>query len=107
MSDPVTSFTWHVETLERHTATGIVFHVHFNLQATDGTYSEVANGSIPLEAPPAEGYTVIPYDQLTEEKCLSWVQSVLGDDQVAAAQDQLEIALAEKRAPTRAHGKPW
>ena len=107
MPDPVTSFTWHIETLERHTATGIVYHVHFNLQATDGTYSDMANGSIPLQAPPAEGYTVIPYDQLTEEQCLSWVKSVLGDDKVTEAQNQLEAALAEKRAPSRAHGKPW
>lgn len=108
MSDPVTTFTWSINTLERHTATGIVYHVHFNLQATDGTYSEMANGSIPLQAPPAEGYTVIPYDQLTEEVVLGWTKAALGgDEKVTEAQNQLEAALAEKRAPSRAHGKPW
>ena len=107
MSDPVTTFTWLINTLERHTATGIVFHIHFTIQATDGTYTETANGSIPIEEPPSEGYTVIPYDQLTEEQCLTWLQERVGTEQVDVWQNNLEQVLTEKRAPTKAHGKPW
>ena len=108
MSDPVTTFTWSINTLERHTSSGIVYHVHYNINATDGTYSEGAYGSVGLEAPPEEGYTVVAYDDLTEELCLPWTKAALGgDEKVEAILSALQARIDEKRAPTKAHGKPW
>jgi hypothetical protein len=56
-AEPTTVFTWAIANLERHTADGIVFTVHWTLSANDGTYSSGAYGSVGLEAP--EG-NVIP-----------------------------------------------
>ena len=55
MADTV--FTWNVAQMERHTADGIVFTVHYTVDANDGTYSAGAYGSVGLEQP--EG-NVIP-----------------------------------------------
>ena len=108
MSDPVTTFTWSINTLERHTSSGIVYTVHYNINATDGTYSEGAYGSVGLEAPPEEGYTVVAYDDLTEEVVLGWTQAALGgDEKVTEILNALQARIDEKRAPTTAQGKPW
>ena len=108
MADPVTTFTWSINTLERHTADGIIYSVHYNINATDGTYSEGAYGSVGLEAPPEEGYTVVAYDDLTEEVVLGWTKAALGgDEKVTEICNALQKRLDEKRTPTRATGKPW
>ena len=108
MSDPVTTFTWAINTLERHTADGIVYSVHYTVNATDGTYSEGAYGSIGLEAPPEEGYDVVAYDDLTEEVVLGWTKTALGgDEKVQAVESALQARIDEKRTPTKANGVPW
>ncbi len=107
MADPVTTFTWSINTLERHTADGIVYNVHYNISATDGTYSEGAYGSVALEAPPEEGYTVVAYDNLTEELVLQWTKSALGDESTKNIEKALENRIAEKKSPTKAIGTPW
>ena len=61
-----TTFNWAVANLERHTADGIVYTVHYTVSAEDGTYNAGAYGSIGLAAP-AEGDTPIPFADLTEE----------------------------------------
>jgi hypothetical protein len=57
-AEPTTVFTWGVAQMERILADGIVFTVHYTVNANDGTYSSGAYGSVGLEAP--EG-NVIPY----------------------------------------------
>ncbi len=108
MSDPVTTFTWSINTLGRHTADGIVYIVHYNISATDGTYSEGAYGSVGLEAPPEEGYDVVAFDDLTEEVVLGWTKTALGgDEQVRTIESALQKKIDQKRTPTTALGKPF
>ena len=77
MSTPTTTFTWTVNTLERTVADGIVSVVHYSVNASDGTYSAGAYGSIGLDAP-AEGDEVIAYADLTADTCIGWAQDKLG-----------------------------
>jgi hypothetical protein len=108
MSDPVTTFTWSINTLERHTSSGIVYTVHYNINATDGTYSEGAYGSVGLQAPPEEGYDVVAYDDLTEELVLQWTKSAIGgEERVTEIQNALQERIDQKRTPTTAQGKPF
>ena len=108
MSDPVTTFTWAINTLERHTADGIVYSVHYTVNATDGTYSSGAYGSVGLLPPPEEGYEVIPYDDLTQEVVIGWTQAALGgQEKVDEIEAALQAQINEKRAPTKANGVPW
>ena len=105
MSDITTEFAWGIAQLERHTADGIVFTVHYTVTANDGTYSSSAYGSIGLEQP--EG-SVIPYSDLTPELVIGWVQEKLGGaEKVAEIQAALQAQIDQQRTPTTATGLPW
>jgi hypothetical protein len=105
MSDITTEFAWGIANLERHTADGIIFTVHYTVAANDGTYSSSAYGSIGLEQP--EG-NVIPYSDLTPELVIGWVQDKLGGtEKVAEIQAALQAQIDQQRTPTTATGMPW
>ena len=100
-----TTYTWAIANLERTTADGIVFTVHYTVAANNGTYSSSAYGSIGLEQP--EG-NVIPYADLTPEIVIGWVQDKLGgDEKVAEIEAALQAQLDEQATPTKAAGVPW
>ena len=97
----MTTTTWGVAQMERHTADGIVFTVHYTVGANDGTYSSSAYGSIGLEQPEGD---VIPYADLTPELVISWVQEKLNVEEIEAA---LQVQIDQQRTPTTAAGVPW
>lgn len=101
-----TTFSWHIANMERNTADGLVFTVHYTVNAEDGTYSAGAYGSLGLEAP--EPGSMIPFDNLTEEIVVGWVKDKLGgDEKIAEIQAALQQQLDEKHTPTKASGTPW
>lgn len=103
----MTTFTWSVKTLERHTATGIVSTVFFVVKAADDVYSVSGEDSITLPAP-ADGEQVVPYSQLTEELVIDWVKTALGgEERIAQIHAGLQAHLNEQRSPSKAVGKPW
>jgi hypothetical protein len=80
-------------------ADGIVFTVHYTVNANDGTYSSGAYGSVGLEAP--EG-NVIPYADLTPEVVIGWVQDKLGgDEKVAEISSPCKNSLISSAHPQR------
>ena len=102
-----TTFTWTVNTLERTVADDIVSVVHYSVNASDGTYSAGAYGSVGLEAP-AEGDDIIAYADLTEATCVGWAQEKLGGaEKVAEVEAALQSQLDEQRTPTKGTGTPW
>jgi len=101
-----TTFNWAVANLERHTADGIVYTVHYTVSAEDGTYNAGAYGSIGLEAP-AEGDTPIPFADLTEEIVVGWVNDSVTAEKVAEVEAALQAQLDEQHAPSKASGTPW
>jgi hypothetical protein len=104
-AEPTTVFTWGVAQMERILADGIVFTVHYTVNANDGTYSSGAYGSVGLEAP--EG-NVIPYADLTPEIVIGWVQEKLGgDEKVAEIQAALQAQIDQQRTPITGDGVPW
>ena len=100
-----TTFSWRIANLERYTADGAVFTVHYTVNAEDGTYDAGAYGSLGLEAP--EPDSMIPFDNLTKEIVVGWVQDKFGDEKVAEIEAALQLQLDEKHAPTKAAGLPW
>ena len=100
-----TTFSWNIANLERHTADGVVFTVHYTVNAEDGTYSAGAYGSLSLEAP--EPDSMIPFDNLTKEIVVGWVKNKFGDEKVAEIETALQAQLDEKHAPSKAAGVPW
>lgn len=104
MADITTTVTWHVAQLERETADGYVFTVHYTVDANDGTYSAGAYGSIGLERPEGE---LIPYADLTEGDVIQWVKDKFGPEKVTEIVDALQAQLDQQRQPTTASGLPW
>jgi len=97
-----TTFDWAVAQMERHTADGVVYTVHWTATATDGTHSTSSYGSIDLEPP--EPDSMIAYADLTADTVIGWTKEKLDVEQIEAA---LEAQLNEKRSPSKAVGMPW
>ncbi len=99
-----TVFTWNIAQMERETADGYVFTVHYTVDAKDDTYSAGAYGSIGLERP--EG-SMIPYADLTPEIVIGWVKDKFGDEKVLEIEEALQSQIEEQRHPSKAAGLPW
>jgi hypothetical protein len=98
-----TDFQWKIANLERETADGFVFVVHYTVGADNGTYTAGAYGSLGLERPD----NLIPFDQLTEEIVVGWVKEKFGAEKVAEIEAALQAQIDEKTNPTKAAGVPW
>ena len=99
-----TTYTWAVAQLERETADGYVFTVHYTVNAADGTYSSGAYGSLGLERPESD---MVPFADLTEEMVIGWVKDKFGAEKVAEIEAALQAQLDEQHAPSKAQGMPW
>ena len=100
-----TNFTWSVANMEHYTSDGVVFTIHYTVNAEDGTYSSGAYGSVGLEK--REPGNMIPYADLTEEIVIGWVKDHFGEEKVAEIEDALQQQLDQQHAPTTAPGLPW
>ena len=84
----------------------IVFTVHWNLTATDGPYIGYAYGTVGLQLDPQAEYT--PYDELTKEQVIGWVHNVLGEEQVAAYEANVEQQIQTQiNPPVVTPPLPW
>jgi hypothetical protein len=99
---PVTVTTWAIAQLERETADGKVIVAHYTVNASNGTYSAGAYGSLGFD-----GEVTTPFADLTEEVVVGWVKDALGADKVAEVEAALQNQIDEQAAPTKAAGTPW
>jgi hypothetical protein len=104
-TSPVTTFTWAIANMEHYTSDGVVFTIHYTVNAEDGTYSSGAYGSVGLEKP--EPDNMIPYADLTEEIVVGWVKDHFGAEKVGEIEAALQQQLDQQHAPTTAPGVPW
>ena len=100
-----TEYSWKVVQMERQLADGIVYNLHYTIEAFDGTYRSSAYGSIGLE-PPVED-EAIPFADLTEEIVIGWLLDKFGEEKVAEIEAALQAQLDEQAAPTKGTGLPW
>ena len=99
-----TTFTWNIAQMERETADGYVFTVHYTVDAKDDTYSAGAYGSVGLERPET---SMIPFADLTPEIVIGWVKEKFGDEKVLEIEEALQSQIEEQRHPSKASGLPW
>ena len=98
----MTTFKWSIPQMDRLTSDGFVFTVHYTVSAVEDTYSANTYSTISYTQEPGETYT--PYDQLTEDQVVGWVQNALGKDTVEASlQGQIDL----QKNPVQATGVPW
>ena len=101
----MTTYNWKVSQLERETSDGYVYTAHWTVNATetveDKTYSVGAYGSIGLERPEED---LIPFENLTEELVVSWIQEKLD---VETYETSLQSQIDEQKTPSKLSGVPW
>lgn len=98
----MTNYTWSIVNMDRLTSDNFVVTVHYHVSATDGTYNASTYGTVGYTEQPGETY--IPYNQLTQEMVVGWVQTSLGKDTVEASlQSQIDAQIN----PVQAAGLPW
>jgi hypothetical protein len=98
----MTTYLWTISDMNRLTSDGFVVTVHYNVSATDGTYSASTYGTVGYQEQPGE--TFIPYQDLTEAIVVGWVQTSLGKDIVEASlQSQMNLQIN----PVQIAGLPW
>lgn len=100
-----TTFTWAINTLERLTATGEIQTIHYSVDASDDQYRSGAYGSVGLD--PADPADMVPYADVTQEQCIEWLKTKLGEEAVNNVEQALLQQLVEQRQPSRAQGLPW
>jgi hypothetical protein len=94
-------YTYTIAQLERNTSDGFVVTVHYRVNAVDGDYSASTYGTV--------GYTkseesFTPFDELTEETVIGWVQNSLNKDEIEA---NLASQIEAAKAPATVAGMPW
>jgi len=77
--------------------TDVVFTVHWTLSATDGTYNGSVYGTVGVTYEAGTPYT--PYADLTEAQVIGWVQTALGEEQVAAYEANVAQQINDQVAP--------
>ena len=98
--------TWTIAQLDRELADGYVYTAHYRVDATDGTYSAGAYGSVALEKPE----TLVAYKDLTSDVVIGWVKAKLDAEEagtVAKIEAALAANIAEQKTPTVGSGIPW
>jgi len=89
-------YQWQISQLECYPQqddhTDVVFVVHWRRQATDGTYSADIYGAQSVTLAPEAPFT--PYEDLTFEQVVGWLEDAMGEEtlaaQVAALDKQIE-----------------
>lgn len=97
-----TTYNWNVVQMEAYPEkdgyTNVVFQVHWTLTGTDGEYTGGAYGSVGVTLDGDGGYT--PYDELTQEQVVGWVQEALGAEQVAELEANVAAQIEKQINPT-------
>jgi len=94
-------FIWNVVQMDRLTSDGFVVTVHYTVNAVDGDYTASTYGTV--------GYTqeegsYTPFEQLTKEQVVGWVQESLGKDEVETG---LAAQIDVLKNPVSESGLPW
>jgi hypothetical protein len=91
--------------MDRNIVDGFVTTVHWTASQVDGDFSASLYNTVSFTE--EESMNLIPYEDLTEEIVIGWVQTSLGVEGVAAVDAALTERIAEQKAPKTASGTPW
>lgn len=104
------TYNWFVAQMEAYPEyegnTDVVFTVHWCMDGTDGEYTAGVYGSVDLTLDPGAPFT--PYVDLTEAQVIGWVQSALGEEQVAAYEANVAQQIEDEiNPPVVTPPLPW
>lgn len=79
--------------------TDAVVLVQWAVSGTDGTYSETLSDNTTQFTLSADEPNSTPYDELTEEQVIGWIQNVLGEDRVSNYEITIESSINSQANP--------
>lgn len=95
------NYEWNVVNMERKTDNGFVVTVHYTVNAVDGEVTASTYGTVGYTQE-ADNFT--PFEQLTKDQVVGWVQTSLDKDAVEAS---LASQIEALKNPVQASGLPW
>ena len=101
--------TWGVSDMVRYQSSGLVYEVNYTVTSTleDFTYTDY--GTVNVSGNPSSP-DFIPYNDLTENTVIGWVQDVLGSSGVASIENDHSIVLQDMINTAQnpsTDGVPW
>lgn len=101
---------WKILELKRKPDNGLVFEVTYVMNFKLENKEDRQIGVIRLEGDP-NSPDFVPYENLTEEIVLNWVQSKIGEVKISEIESSFQTRLQEKidreKNPEFLTGKPW
>jgi propanediol dehydratase small subunit len=95
------NYTWQVVQMDRQVADGFVTTVHYNVSAEDGEFTASTYGTVGFTK---EEMEYVPFEQLTPEQVIGWVQDSLGQ---ATVEEALATQIEAQKNPVSESGLPW
>lgn len=95
------NFEWNVVNMERKTDNGFVVTVHYTVNAVDGEVTASTYGTVGYTQE-ADNFT--PFEQLTKDQVVGWVQTSLDKD---AVETSLASQIEALKNPVQESGLPW
>jgi hypothetical protein len=89
-----------INQLDRNTDGDIVTTVHWSAIKQDDEFTASSYGAVGVDA----GDTVIPFDELTEDTVIEWVEAKLD---LVELENNLDAQIQEQKTPKVASGLPW
>ena len=75
----------------------VVSTIHWSIFGTDGIHETNIYSSTGVTLNPEDEF--IPFSELTQEKTIEWIESILGPDQVATLQQSLDKRIEDINNP--------
>ena len=95
-----------INTLDRNATDGGVIVVHWTVTKTNGDLTASSYGTEGFTPDPTSS-TFKPYEQLTKEDVIGWLNDRWGDEGMAAKEAALDTQLNTLKNPPVMSGTPW
>jgi uncharacterized lipoprotein YmbA len=96
-----TTYQWTIQAMDcvpqEDGHTDVVVTAHWIVNATDGTYNASVYGTQSFTYDATKAFT--PYEDLTQDQVVGWVQEGMGIDAVTALQENLDQQIANQINP--------
>ena len=102
--------TWQILDSKRQKINGLITKITYRCLVQLDNNIDIKVGELEFTGD-SSSPDFIPYENLTEETLIGWVQSSLGNTEVTAIETALQNSVtarkAEKDAETESNGLPW
>lgn len=94
-------YTWNIAQMDAYPEyagnTEVVFNVHWTLSGSDGVCVGSTYGAQVVTIDPEA--TFVPYEELTLQQVIEWVQTAMGPNQVAAVEQKIANQIENQINP--------